>query len=112
MTFNQGIDVTLDCIKMWGEMLYTNWTMDLKNKRCQMDFDSDGQGLNSCEDGKTLHNTSTGESYLLIPNISISDEGVYTCTFGHKGGTDFAIYKVSVRGKTLISLTGHILLFM
>ena len=100
MTFNQGIDVTLDCIKMWGEMLHTNWTMDLKNKRCQMDFDSDGQGLNSCGDGKTLHNTSTGESYLLIPKVSNSDEGVYTCESAYNQRSDFVIYTLFVRGKT------------
>ena len=71
-----------------------------------MDFDSNGQGLNSCH-GKTLHNTSSGESYLLIPNISNSDEGVYTCESAYNQRSDFVIYTLSVRGKSVISLIGH-----
>ena len=82
-------------------MLHTNWTIDSKKQQCQIDFDSDGHGQHSCD-------TSTGgESYLLIENISVSNEGLYTCAFAHEGGSDFAVYNVSVRGKTLISFTGH-----
>ena len=102
-----GSTVKLTCgNKTWSEMFYTIWKIDLGYKQCIIQRSDDGRSKNSCKDEKTLGNTSTSESYLSIPNLSISDEGVYKCESAYKGGSENIIYTLSVTGKTAI-LTGH-----
>ncbi|XP_045910228.1 cell surface glycoprotein CD200 receptor 1-B-like isoform X1 [Micropterus dolomieu] len=80
--FNVGSDVNLTCSnKTWNEMMYVIWTIDMKYnpEECKIAFDTEGRSDDSCEDGKSLRNTSSAQSYLHIPNFSDYDVGVYKC---------------------------------
>ncbi|XP_076015234.1 cell surface glycoprotein CD200 receptor 1-A isoform X2 [Genypterus blacodes] len=96
-TFNLGSHVNLTCSNgTWHEMNYIIWKIALKNRRCRLNSDAGGPVQNSCNDGKSLQNTSSAQSYLHIPNISTDDEGVYKCEASHKGGGDAIEFRVSV----------------
>ncbi|XP_039861601.1 cell surface glycoprotein CD200 receptor 1-A isoform X1 [Simochromis diagramma] len=93
--FNNGRDVNLTCSdKMWNETFYVIWTIELINKdRCTIKFNSDGQNTDTCNDGKSLRNTSSAQPYLHIPKFSKNDVGIYTCEFAYRGGaTNCKIY--------------------
>ncbi|XP_041938845.1 cell surface glycoprotein CD200 receptor 1-like isoform X2 [Alosa sapidissima] len=38
--------------------------------------------------GKTLRNTTNGESYLHIPHFGVKDEGIYSCEIVYRGGAE------------------------
>ncbi|KAM6934026.1 cell surface glycoprotein CD200 receptor 1-like [Xenentodon cancila] len=68
-------------------MMYVIWTIKVKHA-CEISFANDGQSRNSCNDGKSLQNTSSAESYLHIPNFSADDVGVYRCEAVYRGGSE------------------------
>ncbi|XP_061578875.1 cell surface glycoprotein CD200 receptor 1-like [Cololabis saira] len=87
--FNIGSNVNLTCSnKTWSEMIYVIWTINLKHNTCKISFSNDGQNSNSCNDGKSLQNSSSAQSYLHIPNFSAADVGVYMCEAVVRGGMD------------------------
>lgn len=71
---------------MWNETFYVIWDIKLKNKKCTIKFNIDGQNIDSCKDGKSLRNTSSSQPYLHIPKFSKDDVGVYNCEFAYRGG--------------------------
>ncbi|XP_043085470.1 uncharacterized protein LOC122332243 isoform X3 [Puntigrus tetrazona] len=97
-TFILGSDVTLWCgnttdIK-WSEMIYIVWNISLQDRKCWL-------GLSpmlddTCEDGKRLYNDTSNAVSLLIPNITIQDEGFYYCDVSYKGGSYAVNVSVSV----------------
>ncbi|XP_078142402.1 cell surface glycoprotein CD200 receptor 1-A isoform X2 [Centroberyx gerrardi] len=92
-----GSDVKLTCVnKTWSEMIYTLWKIKLKSKDCNIGSSNSGKNHNLCNNDMALHNTSSGESYLLIPKVSSSEEGVYNCESVYTGGRYSVTFNVSV----------------
>ncbi|XP_054871053.1 cell surface glycoprotein CD200 receptor 1-A isoform X2 [Amphiprion ocellaris] len=88
-SFNLGSDGNLTCSsKPWNETLFVIWTLDLKYRKCRISFNNDGRSENSCNDGKSLRNTSSAQSYLHIPNFSADDIGLYKCESVYTGGNE------------------------
>ncbi|XP_019208947.1 cell surface glycoprotein CD200 receptor 1-A isoform X2 [Oreochromis niloticus] len=93
--FSNGSDVYLTCSdKMWNETFYVIWKINFTNKAsCEINFESHGQNTDTCNDGKSLRNTSSAQPYLHIPKFSENDVGIYTCEFAYRGGaTNCKIY--------------------
>ncbi|XP_022596651.1 cell surface glycoprotein CD200 receptor 1 [Seriola dumerili] len=90
LDFNIGSDVNLKCSdKTWNETIYVIWTIKLNYKWCRIAIsDNGGDSNDSCNDGKSLRNTSTSQSYLHIPNFSIHDVGIYRCEQAFKAGVE------------------------
>ncbi|XP_060909462.1 cell surface glycoprotein CD200 receptor 1-A isoform X2 [Labrus mixtus] len=94
--FNQGRDVNLTCSeRTWNETFYIIWEITLKNKICKISLNSDGGSEDSCNDGKSLRNTSSSQSYLRISKFSNNDVGVYKCQSPYRGGTVDVIINVN-----------------
>ncbi|XP_068560997.1 cell surface glycoprotein CD200 receptor 1 isoform X2 [Cebidichthys violaceus] len=89
LTFNQGSEVNLTCSnKTWNETLFVIWRIQFQTKKlCRISFNN-GTNDDSCNDGKSLRNTSSALSYLHIPNFSDTDEGRYECESVYTGGND------------------------
>ena len=101
--FNLGSEVNLTCsTKTWNQIMFVSWNIKLKDRSCLIAFSTDGQRDDKCEDGKSLRNTSSAQSYLHIPKISNDDEGVYTCSSVYSGGNDNYDIHVAIRGGSLI----------
>lgn len=99
-TFHLGSDVRLKCNnETWDEVLYILWNLDLGHKSCRIGFTLSGQRIDDCQDGKMLRNTSSAQSYLHIPKFSEDDVGVYKCEAAYKGGTEYSLYNVGIRGE-------------
>nr|XP_046260900.1 cell surface glycoprotein CD200 receptor 1-A-like isoform X2 [Scatophagus argus] len=93
--FNLGSDVNLTCSnKTWSEMIFVIWTINLKSRDCRIGFSNENQKEDSCNDGKSLRNTSRSQSYLHIPKISNDDEGIYKCESVYSGGSES--YEINV----------------
>ncbi|XP_073702494.1 cell surface glycoprotein CD200 receptor 1-A [Garra rufa] len=96
-TFFSGTNVTLRCGNVtdvkWSELIYIVWNISLQGKKCWLGLSPKMDG--TCKDGKRLFNTSDGVS-LFIPNISIEDEGFYSCDASYKGGSYMVNVSVSV----------------
>ncbi|CAB1448337.1 unnamed protein product [Pleuronectes platessa] len=87
LMFNSGSDVNLSCSdRTWSETLHVIWNMTLRDRICQVSLSTGEKVQDSCNDGKSLRNTSRAQSYLHIPNISAADVGVYNCNFVYNGG--------------------------
>lgn len=100
--FNQGSEVNLTCSnETRKEMLFIRWKIELKNKKTCQIGSIDGRSDDDCKDGKSLRNTSSGLSYLHIPNISETDEGKYDCDSTYTGGNDHHVIHVTVTGRTV-----------
>ncbi|MED6278853.1 hypothetical protein CHARACLAT_028311 [Characodon lateralis] len=96
-SFNLGTNVNLTCAnKMWADILYIIWEINLKNRNCKISFINDSEGTDSCNDGKSLQKASTGQLYLHIPKISADDVGVYKCESVYFGGNENHNFKVAV----------------
>lgn len=96
-TFNLGSDVNLTCSnRTWNTTLFVIWNINLTNppKLCRIAFNIGGQVVDTCRDGKSLHNTSRGQPYLHIPNLSNGDVGIYRCESAYTGGNE--IYKINM----------------
>ncbi|XP_068185841.1 cell surface glycoprotein CD200 receptor 1-A [Antennarius striatus] len=95
--FNLGSDVNLTCShKTWEETFYVIWKLNLTNKYCNIAFNDDGRHQNSCNDGKSLRNTSSAQSYLHISNFSFNDVGTYDCDSAYKGGNERYRFNISI----------------
>lgn len=70
-------------------------------ERCTIAFDVSAKSEDTCGDGKSLRNTSNGQSYLHIPNFSNKDVGIYQCESTYKGGNDIYNINVDILGKNL-----------
>uniref|UniRef100_A0A1A8F2P8 CD200 receptor 1-like n=2 Tax=Nothobranchius korthausae TaxID=1143690 RepID=A0A1A8F2P8_9TELE len=93
--FNLGSSVNLTCSsRTWNETLFVIWNLDLKHKTCKISYCNDGRNDDTCNDGKLLQNTTAGQSYLHILNISAEDVGLYRCESAYAGGN--ANYKINV----------------
>uniref|UniRef100_A0A8C6L4I9 Ig-like domain-containing protein n=1 Tax=Nothobranchius furzeri TaxID=105023 RepID=A0A8C6L4I9_NOTFU len=100
--FNLGSSVNLTCSsRTWKETIFVIWKLDLKHKTCQISYINEGQNVDSCNDGKLLQNTTAGQSYLHIPNISADDVGLYRCESVYAGGNDNYKINVTITGKIL-----------
>lgn len=98
--FRLGDDAQLPCSnKTWNETLFIVWKIDMKHKQCSIGFSSDGQSKDSCNDGKSLKNTSSAQSHLHIPNFSNDDVGIYTCDFIFNGGVEKHEFNLSITGR-------------
>ncbi|XP_068457860.1 cell surface glycoprotein CD200 receptor 1 [Clinocottus analis] len=95
--FNQGSQVKLTCSsKTWNETMFVVWSITLKTKEtCTIAFNN-GSGVDTCNDGKSLRNTSSFSSYLHIPNFSDNDEGLYKCESVYTGGNDNRAFQVTI----------------
>ncbi|KAK6309715.1 hypothetical protein J4Q44_G00195960 [Coregonus suidteri] len=95
--FHLGHEVILTCSnKTWSEMIYTIWKINRGGTECLISSGVNDQPFDSCNDGKVMLNTTSGESYLKIPEFSISDEGIYHCESVYSGGSNSANIDVSV----------------
>lgn len=109
--FSNGSDANLTCTdKMWNETFYVIWKIKLINKtRCEINFDSHGRNSDTCNDGKSLRNTSNSQPYLHIPKFSEDDVGIYTCEFAYRGGATNCEIHVNITGRTsVITLVTHL----
>ncbi|XP_040912920.1 cell surface glycoprotein CD200 receptor 1-B isoform X2 [Toxotes jaculatrix] len=97
LAFNLGSDVNLTCSnKTWNEIMFVIWEIQLESHNCKIAFNNDGQGEDSCNDGKSLRNTSSYQSYLHIPSFSTSDVGVYKCELVYNGGTKNDVFHATI----------------
>uniref|UniRef100_A0A4W5RFC3 Ig-like domain-containing protein n=1 Tax=Hucho hucho TaxID=62062 RepID=A0A4W5RFC3_9TELE len=102
--FHLGREVILTCCnKTWSEMIYTIWKIYRGGTECLISLGVDRQPHNSCNDGKVMLNTTSGESYLHIPEFSISDEGFYYCESVYRGGSNYENISVSVIAPPTVS---------
>ncbi|XP_016089274.1 cell surface glycoprotein CD200 receptor 1-like isoform X1 [Sinocyclocheilus grahami] len=96
-TFISGSDVILQCGNAtdinWNELIYIVWNISLQDRKCWLGLSPKLD--DKCKDGKRLYNTSDGV-YLVIPKISIEDEGFYSCDVSYKAGSYLANVSVSV----------------
>lgn len=83
--------------------MFVIWEIDLPDQPepCKIAFDISEQSVDTCRDGKSLRNTSGGQSYLHIPNFSNKDVGIYKCESTYKGGNDAHNINVNIIGKRL-----------
>ncbi|XP_054471017.1 cell surface glycoprotein CD200 receptor 1 isoform X2 [Anoplopoma fimbria] len=97
-TFFPGSEVQLTCSnKTWDTMLFVVWKIKLKDKNdCMIAFKNGGESDDSCNDGKSLRNKSNALSYLNIPNISDTDEGLYKCESVYSGGVNHYAINVAI----------------
>lgn len=85
--FNLGSNVDLSCSeKTWTETIFVTWSIKLKSGDCMIGHNSDGRNDDTCNDGKSLRNTSSAQSYLHIPSFSENDVGLYKCESIYNGG--------------------------
>ena len=101
-TFKLGSDVNLTCSnRTWNETMFVIWNINLKIQPevCKIAFDLLEKSIDTCRDGKSMRNTSSGQSYLHIPNFSNNDVGIYKCESIHKGGSDAQNINVNIIGK-------------
>ncbi|KAL7384690.1 hypothetical protein ABVT39_006836 [Epinephelus coioides] len=106
LTFNLGSEANLTCSnKTWNETIFVTWTLTLKNKNkiCRIAF-TPGDTSDYCNDGKSLQNTSRGQSYLHIPNFSNDDVGDYRCESVYNGGVDVYLMHVNITVPPTISM--------
>ncbi|XP_032385666.1 cell surface glycoprotein CD200 receptor 1 isoform X2 [Etheostoma spectabile] len=102
--FNLGSEVNLTCSnKTWNEMMFVTWTITLKNKECRIGHTNEGRSDDFCNDGKSLQNTSSAQSYLHIPEFSNNDVGVYKCESVYTGGNDIYLIYVDITVSPSIS---------
>uniref|UniRef100_A0A3B5MPC6 Ig-like domain-containing protein n=1 Tax=Xiphophorus couchianus TaxID=32473 RepID=A0A3B5MPC6_9TELE len=92
--FNLGSDARLICSnRTQTKAIFVIWDIELKHKTCKISFSNEGQNINTCDDGKSIQN-STDQSFLHIPNFSASDVGAYRCESAYTGGNEN--YKIAV----------------
>ncbi|XP_029386240.1 cell surface glycoprotein CD200 receptor 1 isoform X3 [Echeneis naucrates] len=100
LSFNVGSDVNLTCSdKTWNETIYVIWKIQMSHKSCRIAFSNGDDGVearDSCNDGKSLHNTSRSQPYLRIPSFSINDIGAYNCELAYNGGMENYVINVSI----------------
>ncbi|XP_038163941.1 cell surface glycoprotein CD200 receptor 1-B-like [Cyprinodon tularosa] len=102
--YNHGSNVILTCSnKTWNEILYVIWNIKVKSKACTISFNNDGQGVDDCNDEKSLKTNSIGQSYLNIPNFSANDVGVYKCESVYQGGNQHYNIEVAVTAPPRVS---------
>ncbi|XP_041663809.1 cell surface glycoprotein CD200 receptor 1-A-like isoform X2 [Cheilinus undulatus] len=102
VSFNQGSAVNLTCSnKTWKDTMFVTWEI---NKQCRIAFLPGGESVDTCNDGKSLRNTSSFQSYLHIPKFSKKDEGVYKCESPYKGGIEYVIYHVAMTVPPYVSM--------
>ncbi len=81
----------------WKEFIYIVWNISLQGRKCWLGFNGLSSKLDdTCNDGKRLYNISD-EVSLVIPKISIQDEGFYSCDVSFKAGG--YVVHVSVSGE-------------
>ncbi|XP_029701554.1 cell surface glycoprotein CD200 receptor 1-B isoform X1 [Takifugu rubripes] len=98
-TFNLGSDVNLTCSnRTWNTIMFVVWNINLTNppKLCRIAFDFVRPLVDTCRDGKSLHNTSRGQSYLHIPNLSNDDVGIYKCESVYTGGNEVHMINMDI----------------
>lgn len=103
LTFKLGSDVQLICSnRTWNETVFVIWCINLviQPKHCKIGFDN-SESIDTCMDGKSLRNTSSGQSYLHIPNFSNEDVGIYACESPYNGGNYAHSINVNITGKNL-----------
>lgn len=101
--FNLGSDVNLICSnKTLSDTIYVIWKIHLKHKYCTIAFSMHDPIKDTCDDGKSLRNTSSAQSFLHIPNFSSADVGTYTCESAYKGGSDNHEINVAITGRTVL----------
>ncbi|TWW80965.1 hypothetical protein D4764_01G0007800 [Takifugu flavidus] len=98
-TFNLGSDVNLTCSnRTWNTTMFVVWNINLTNppKVCRIAVDFVRPLVDTCRDGKSLHNTSRGQLYLHIPNLSNDDVGIYKCESVYKGGNEVHMINMDI----------------
>ncbi|XP_047225839.1 cell surface glycoprotein CD200 receptor 1-B-like [Girardinichthys multiradiatus] len=83
--------------------MFVIWNIELKHKTCRISFSDKDQSIDSCNDGKSLRNTSAGQSYLHIPNFSADEVGVYRCESVYTGGNEYYKFEVAVTAPPKVS---------
>ncbi|XP_036400977.1 cell surface glycoprotein CD200 receptor 1-A isoform X2 [Megalops cyprinoides] len=83
-----GKSVNLTCMnKTWSDMLYIIWKLNMRGTNCRITAGIDEAAHDTCKDGKVLRNTTTGQSYLHVPNFKNEDEGIYSCETAFLGSS-------------------------
>lgn len=101
-SFKLGSDVELTCgNQTWTKTVFVVWSINLtiQPKLCKIALDIPEKGVDTCRDGKSLRNTSSGQLYLHIPNFSNKDVGIYKCESIYNGGNDGHYINVNIIGK-------------
>uniref|UniRef100_A0A3P9MTW5 Ig-like domain-containing protein n=1 Tax=Poecilia reticulata TaxID=8081 RepID=A0A3P9MTW5_POERE len=99
--FNLGSDARLICSNSnWTKAVFVIWNIELKHKTCKISFNHEGQSFDSCNDGKSIQN-STDQSFLHIPNFSVNDVGAYKCESTWTGGNEN--YNIKVGAPPVVS---------
>lgn len=60
-------------------MIFVIWNINLWNKNCVMAVDPKDLDHDTCYDGKKQNHTADGTYHLIIPKVSVQDEGKSVC---------------------------------
>ncbi|KAM9486458.1 cell surface glycoprotein CD200 receptor 1-B-like isoform 2-T2 [Clarias gariepinus] len=93
-----GTTVTLNCTSRkiaWQDMIFVVWKINLKGKECKIAVAKNDSDYDTCQDGKKLTHTAEGTYQLVIPNLSVEDEGNYTCDTSYTSGGSMDLITVS-----------------
>ncbi|XP_076119205.1 cell surface glycoprotein CD200 receptor 4-like [Alosa pseudoharengus] len=93
--FAEGKDANISCSnRTWSDTLHFIWKIKINGVYCLISESTKNPPHNNCTGGKTLRNTTNGESYLHIPHFGVQDEGTYTCEGVFRGGAEQVIITV------------------
>ncbi|XP_041938836.1 cell surface glycoprotein CD200 receptor 1-like isoform X1 [Alosa sapidissima] len=87
--FAEGKDANISCSnRTWSDALHFIWKINISGVNCLISESTKNPPHNNCTGGKTLRNTTNGESYLHIPHFGVKDEGIYSCEIVYRGGAE------------------------
>ncbi|XP_041938807.1 cell surface glycoprotein CD200 receptor 1-like isoform X1 [Alosa sapidissima] len=102
--FAVGKDANISCSnRTWSDALHFIWKINISGVNCLISESTKNPPHNNCTGGKTLRNTTNGESYLHIPDFGVKDEGTYKCEGVFRGGAEQVIITVQAAVPPVLS---------
>ncbi|MFT7799918.1 cell surface glycoprotein CD200 receptor 5-like isoform X1 [Arapaima gigas] len=100
-----GGPVDMECANMTkSKLIYSLWKLHMRGRMCNLTTEYLTRHYeNTCEDGKVLIRGISRESYLHIPQFTLTDEGIYVCETAYWGGSYMAEIVVSARVRPQIT---------
>ncbi|XP_033863953.3 cell surface glycoprotein CD200 receptor 2-like [Acipenser ruthenus] len=91
-----GEEINLSCTnRTWSTMLFDTWELKNTDKTCRIAHSNSDPAVNTCNDGRTITNTTEGRSQLYIPSFKYTYEGIYTCETAFQRGSHKILFKLS-----------------
>ncbi|KAK6485633.1 cell surface glycoprotein CD200 receptor 2-like isoform X1 [Huso huso] len=91
-----GEEINLSCTnRTWSTMLFDTWELKNTDKTCRIANSNSDPAVNTCNDGRTITNTTEGRSQLYIHPFEYTYEGIYTCETAFQRGSHKILFKLS-----------------